>query len=103
MALEEWKDFVGNAATFFTILQFVMGSQVVITCSPYQPSSQLSPGVLRFLQKEDYRRDLVYDIHSGGGDDNGLVQLRSPRPGLRHTDCQWDRSRPTGSLLLLLL
>ena len=28
MALEEWKDFVGNSATFFTILQFLMGSQV---------------------------------------------------------------------------
>ena len=38
MALEEWKDFVGNAATFFTILQFLMGSQVGNTWSLYQPS-----------------------------------------------------------------
>ena len=37
MALEEWKDFVGNAATFFTILQFVMGSQVFSTWSLSQP------------------------------------------------------------------
>ena len=28
MALEEWKEFVGNSATFFTILQFLMGMQV---------------------------------------------------------------------------
>ena len=28
MALEDWKDFVGNSATFFTILQFLIGSQV---------------------------------------------------------------------------
>ena len=33
MALEDWKDFVGNTATFFTILQFLIGSQVVLTLS----------------------------------------------------------------------
>ena len=45
----------------------------------------------------------MYDVHSGGGDDHGLVQLRAPGPGLGHTDCQRDGPRPTDSLLLLLL
>ena len=62
-----------------------------------------SAGLLRFLQKEDNRRDVVYDIHSGGCDDHGLVQLRSSGAGLHYTNCQWNRPHPTDCLLLLLL
>ena len=36
MALEDWKDFIGNSATFFTILQFLMGIQVSLVANQFK-------------------------------------------------------------------
>ena len=60
-------------------------------------------GLLQFLQEEDHGRDLMYDLHSGGGDDVRLVELREAGGGLRHTDRQRDGPRASDCLLLLLL
>ena len=104
MALEEWKDLVGSTATFFTILQFLIGSQVLHTRCRRDFHYILCPaGLLLFLQKEDHRGDLLHDLHSGGGDDLRLVELREARPGLRPADRQWNGSGPPDRLLLLLL
>ena len=45
----------------------------------------------------------MYDLHSGGGDDVRLVELREAGGGLRHTDRQRDGPRAADCLLLLLL
>ena len=52
MALEDWKDVVGNAATICTIVQFLVGAQVKILllrfffCSLI-PSTQVCLGYYR--------------------------------------------------------
>jgi len=42
MALEDWKDFIGNSATFFTILQFLMGIQVCLGFYKKQSTGETS-------------------------------------------------------------
>ena len=42
MALEDWKDFIGNSATVFTILQFLMGIQVCLGFHRKQSTGELS-------------------------------------------------------------
>ena len=77
MALEEWKDFVGNSATFFTILQFLMGIQVPRTTSKdNMENPKIYLGVFWFSPEKDDRGVLLSDFHHRRCDDVCLVQLR---------------------------
>ena len=56
-----------------------------------------------FLSEENNRRDIVYDIYSGGGDDLCVVQLRQNGLGLYPDDSERDGVRAADHLLLPLL
>lgn len=108
MSLEEWKDVIGHSATFFTILQFLMGIQVLTLQfslhNLYLPVCvSFFEGLLWFLQEGEHRRVLLHDIHSWGGDDICLVQLWKTGWGHQHHDSQCHGFLPSNHLQLRVL